>query len=328
MKLLVKDVRNDIAKELACDPQDPRVINYINKAVELMTLVNDWANMQQIMSFVAYNGYLSLPPNVAVPLKFNVGGRTGQPYGRHYQFTYSGPGLNENWKYNGNALIDLGEFPTTYDVDPDNPQRLALWSDASENIPFSVTIRGFDENGMEVREANGSVGETITWSGNDDSTCTIEKDIKLTTHKFSQITQVSKNVSKGYTTICTINDSEVLDRVISCIHPYETCPSYRRFQIYGNPGSNSDGYTIIRGLFRMTYAPVYLDDDPLIITLKNALILGVKAIRLYEADEYQKAAALEGVIERMLEKQASQYFIQDNIIDTDEGYGFSDVENV
>lgn len=328
MKLLVKDVRHDVAKELACDPQDPRVINYINKAIELMTLSNDWANMQQIMSIVAYKGYVSLPSNVAMPLKFNIGGRTGQPYGRHYQFTYSGPGLNEKWAYSGNSLIDLGEYPTTYDVDPDTPQRLAVWSDSSETIPFSITLRGFDENGLEIRGPDGSVGETLVWSGNDDSTCTVEKETKFTIHKFSQITQISKNVSKGYVTICTITEGELLDRIISCVHPYETCPSYRRFQIYGDPGSNDDGYTTIRGLFRMTYAPVFVDDDPLIITLKNAIVLGVKAIRLYETDEYQKAASIEGVIERMLQNQATQYFVQDNMIDTDEGYGFGDVGNL
>ena len=328
MKLLVKDVRAAAARELNCADDDPRVVEYINRAIELMSVSNDWANMKQILSVVAYNGYLTLPPSVVVPIKFNIGGRTGQPYGRHYQFAHTGPGLQENWNYAGNNLIDLGEFPTTYDIDPDHPQRIAIWSDKAEAFPCSITIRGLDENGKDVRSPEGKLGETITWVGDDDDTCTLEKEIQYTVSKFSQITQIVKEKSNGYVTLCTIDDDEKLDRVLSCFHPYETTPSYRRFQIYGASGADADGYTTIRGLFRICYTPVYVDEDPLIISLTNAVILGVKAIWLYDNDEYQKAAAVEGVIERMLTNQTEQYEVMDNMIDIDEGYGFGDVENL
>lgn len=325
MKLLLKDAKSPIARILNMKIDDPRVVEYINQALEFMTVTNDWANMQRIMSFTAYNGFVSLPPEVVVPLKFTVAGRRGQPYGKHYEYVMGGPGMSENWKYTGKNLVDSGEFPTTYDITPELPSELILFSDMEETYPFSVNIRGLDETGHEVRSEDGSLGETVTWTGEVAENGTPEPQMKLTVNKFSKIIQVTKPISNGYISLNTADSEGRPEFALSHIHPYETTPSYRRFQIHGMADKDSEGWTAIKGLFRIQHTPVHHDNDPLCINMITAIKLAVKALLHYDHDEVQKAASLEGIVERMLRNQVNQNEVDDNIIDVEEGYGNGDV---
>ena len=99
---------------------------------------------------------------------------------------------------------------------------------------------------------------------------------------------------------------------------------YRRFKLHGIPAKDSEGYTSVKGLFRIGYTPVSHDNDPLLIGILHALKLMVKAILLQEHEEPNKAAVLEGQVERILMNQANQYDVDDNLIDSDDNYGMED----
>lgn len=330
MKLLYKDIKKPVAILLNMHEDDERVIRYVNEACERIINLRDWANSEQIMSFVAFNGEITLPPMVICPLKVRINGMAGQPYGRHYQFLVNGPGMSEDWTFTGHNLIDIGEFPTTFDPDPDDPKELIIWSDRAEAAGFSIKIRGLDENGLEVRADDGTLGETISWSGIEEGNGIIDKAtiLKSTTNKFSKIIQIEKDQGKGYVTIVTKNTDGTLGNAITFLHPYETVPSYRRFKIFGESGADTNGWTQIEGLFRIGYAPVYVDDDPLPINAISPIKLMAKAIWHYEHDEIQKAATLEGIVERQMQGITKRYEVHDNTIDVEDGYGMNDIEGV
>ena len=68
MKLLLKDAKGPVAEILNMSPNDERVVEYINEAIEYMTVSHDWADLFRVMSFVTYNGVLTLPAEVVQPI--------------------------------------------------------------------------------------------------------------------------------------------------------------------------------------------------------------------------------------------------------------------
>ena len=330
MILLYKDVKGPVANLLNMEESDPRVLIHVNEACERIINLRDWANMDKPMSLIAYKGLLTLPPEVIIPLWFNVNGKIGQPYGRHYEFLSNGPGDGEDWKFTGKNLVDVGEYPTTYDVDNENPVELMLWSDREEAADFRIRIRGLDENGLMVRSDDGTVGEVVSWTGvaGDNGISDLSTVPKVTVNKFSRITQIEKEVGLGYINIATAGEGNVPDFAISVYRPYETRPSYRRFRIHGDSQEDTDGFTLINGIFRTGFTPIAIDDDPLPITAITPIKLMAKAIWHYDHDEIQKAATLEGIVEREMNSITSRYVVHDNTIAAEDGYGMGDIESV
>lgn len=325
MNLLLKDARGPIAKMLNMHEDDDRIIQYINEACEVIILTHDWANMERVMTFYAYNGGVTFPPEVVAPIKFAVNGSRGRPFGLHYEYLLSGPGAREDWKYEAKNLIDAGSVPTAFDCDQDDPTQLGIWSDETESYPYSVWIRGLDETGHEVRGSDGSIGETITWTGEDAENGVPESPLKLTTAKFSQITQIVKPQGKGYLHITTVDSEGSPARAVSSLHPDETSPSYRRFLLHGVEMPDENGFTEIKGTFRIGYVPVRRENDPIPVNVIHALKLMVKSVWHQEHGEPNKAAILEGQVERILTNQKNQYEIQDGLLDVDDSYDMSDV---
>lgn len=318
MNLLLKDAKAPIAEVLNMDKNDPRVVRYINEAIEVILQTHDWVDTRRLMSFVAYNGALTLPPHVIVPLKFKVDGITGEPYGPHYEYASGGPGEAEQWPYTARNMVDAGLVPTMFDIDNEHPTRLSVWSDAAEEFPYTVWIRGLDEDGHEVRQ-HGGIGETLTWvDANADN-------VQETDNQFSRITQVVKTSGKGYVNIAVRGDTGIPERIVTCMHPDETSPSLRRFVLHGIPPSDTEGFCLVKGLFRIGYSPAIRDNDALMVTIIHALKLMVKSVLMQEHEEPNKAAVLEGQVERILTNQANQYDTDDNIIDYQSNYDMSDV---
>ena len=330
MTLLYKDVKGPVANLLNMEESDSRVLIHVNEACERIINLRDWANMDKPMNLVAYKGQVSLPPEVIIPLWFNVNGSVGQPYGRHYEYLNNGPGLGENWNFTGKNLIDVGEYPTTYDVDNENPTELAIWSDREEASDFRIRIRGFDENGLMVRSSDGTIGEVVSWTGvaGNDGISDLSTVMKTTVNKFSKVIQVEKEIGFGYIHMATIDADGNPATAVSVYHPYETRPSYRRFRIHGLTQEDADGFTLINGIFRVGFAPIAIDDDPLPITAITPIKLMAKAIWHYDHDEIQKAATLEGIVEREMNSITKRYVVHDNTIAVEDGYGMGDIESV
>jgi hypothetical protein len=250
-----------------------------------------------------------------------VDGEIGQPYGPHYEYLFGGPGDGDVWSLTAKNMVDAGLVPTQFDIDESYPTVLSIWSDAEEDYPFKIWIRGLDENGHEVR-TNGAIGETVEFPYAADGTS--GNAIKTTVSRFSRITQIVKAVGKGYIRISTTSPDGIPDRILTCMRPEETSPLYRRFKLHGVPTVDLEGFTLVKGLFRIGYAPVRNDNDPLAINIIHALKLMVKSVLLQEHEEPNKSAVLEGQVERILTNQASQYDVDDNLIDTDDNYGMED----
>ena len=329
MILLYKDAKGPVANLLNMEESDSRVLVHINEACERIINLRDWANMDKPMNLIAYNGLLTLPPEVIIPLWFNVNGRVGQPYGRHYEYLSNGPGDGEDWSYTGKNLVDIGEYPTTYDVDNENPTELVIWSDREEAADFGIRIRGLDENGLMIRSDDGTIGEVVSWTGvaGDNGIEDLSTVPKVTVNKFSRILQVEKETGLGYIHIATADDG-LPANAISVYHPFETRPSYRRFRIHGLSQADTDGFTLIKGIFRTGFNQIHLDDDPLPITAITPIKLMAKAIWHYDHDEIQKAATLEGIVEREMNSITNRYVVHDNTIAVEDGYGMGDIESV
>lgn len=318
IKVLFQDVKPMIARTLNVDIDDVRVLEYTNRATKWIMSRDAYQNMERHMQLLAYEGIVTLPPEATQIVRFHSNGRAGTVYSKMYEYLEFGPGTAEEHGITARNMVDLGEAPTLFDVDPDNPQQIQCTLDAlEEEFPIRVHFRGLDAEGREVRSDNGStVGEYLVFLDNSPVTSVA---------KFSKVLQITKPVTNGYLRVTSVDDSEVPQIFLSELKPWETTSAYRRYQLHGIPQKSTDGYTMIHALVRMGYAPIYNDSDPLLITDPTCLQLAVKVLLHYEAEETNKALTLESVIERQLVFENNQYEQNDNLIEYDDTDSWNDL---
>ena len=337
-KLLLQDAKGPVAEILNMSSTDTRVVEYINEAIEFIMQSTDWANTIRQMRFTAKDGVITFPPEVVAPLKFSVNGIIGQPYGKQYEYINNGPGHADNWRLTEQNLIDVGEFPTEYEISETAPNLKIYYNrPVGDTTTYTVTVRGIDSDGNEIYGSDGNPDVDFTLAPSvahaSLTNGVIEESATPTDNAatdFYRIRQVIKPQTKGYMLLKGIKDGDatVDEELLSTYKPHETTPSYRRFKIFGVADMDENKYTTIRGIFRVGYTPAYNDEDELLINMITPLKLMCRALVHYEHDEVKSAASLEGIVERILRKQVNRYDVQDNLLDADIGYGNGDVVGV
>jgi|TARA_R100000081_G_scaffold92083_1_gene72469 hypothetical protein len=326
MKLLLKDAKPHVAEVLNMSPTDSRVVDHINEAIQYVIQATDWTNTLRTMTFSAKNGILTLPNHVVQPIKFTAEKKIGQVYGKHYEYISNGPGPAEDWDLTEENLVDIGESPTTFDISTKAPNvKLSLTRPTGDTASYEVRICGTDATGNEIYDAgDGARGVKYTLTSGSVSNPTSEQV------NFVTITQVIKPITKGYLTVTghKYGDNSVTEEQLSVYKPSETNPSYRRFKIYGKPCMDENKLTTIKGVFRIGYAPVYEDNDELLINLITPLKLMARAIKHLHHDEIKAAATLQGLAERILRNEVNRYDVADNLLDIDIDYGNGDIVGV
>lgn len=147
-----------------------------------------------------------------------------------------------------------------------------------------------------------------------------------TTTLVTKIEEVTRQATQGMTYLYEVDPTTGLLRDLAVYEPNETNPQYRRSTIHGINAlpSYTDSYgrkvRTIEALVKLEFVPVVNDRDFLLVDDFDALAMGIKALRLEEADDAQNAeiyftkAIRELNFESRNRNPGSQFVVKSNVM--------------
>lgn len=287
----------------------------VNEALERLTDNVDFECMQATIRIATCKLSFSLPYNVEKLLFVDVNGTPAKIFGRAYQFMSSGTGdLDVRCGGSGfRDILDQGEFPLQFDIPKlikhedgtvvnvhREGMRLVALSTHAEDVGQVLKVRGFHGTGESIRTA-GAAGEDIAiqrWVGGVEGQLQghFGSDIKLSAHRFSEVTEVLKPPTKGYITLYATRASNTAPELtvfsfLAKYHPDQRIPQFRRYAITNTSGNAPSS---VLALVKMRHIPLVEADDILPIDSLQALKLMVMAIREENLGNLQGAINFEG----------------------------------
>lgn len=253
---------------------------------------------------------------------FTVDGTPARVFGQAYEFLSSGPGDTLYPASYGvmNNLIDLGEFPTQFDIPVDddetterveNKYKLIAFSTANEDHGKSITVRGYDKllGEVEWRSSAGGSGDEIAinfWSGGTEGL--VSGSLTDHTHSknyFRQIRQVYKPETKGYVSLYAFDPATGYMYFLAKMHPKETVPHYRRYRV-----TNCDSCAhCILALVRLRYIRPTAGEDILPIQNLDAIKFMLMALKEEDARSVAAADLLETKATTLLKEQQDHHHV-------------------
>jgi len=268
------------------NPNDPRVVNRINEAQELLGPKGDNDDQIRTLRFCSYGDTITLGRDIKKIIKYRIDGEMEHVWSKWYEFLENGPGPFINNAMGHKDCLDRGMVVTQYD--PPSAMRVLVASDEVEEDDVVITVRGYDDNDQEIRW-NGSFGEAIP----------IRKDnCAYSASSFKTITNIVKPVTNGYVHLMAVPATGAFYQYHLCsYHPDETNPSYRRYQIT----APADGYGhLITALVKLQLVPASHDSDVMYIQSLVALKRMIQGIAAYDAGDVEKGDKFERLAHSIL----------------------------
>ncbi len=253
----------------------------INRATEELLKTGDYPSVVDRYKVVTQNRTLTLPYYLDSILGISVN-KVGYELRRGWiEFDQYGPGTQEEFT-NVDVIIDKEDAVTFLDIPNATGRTYTLRFDSTgiEAGTERILVKGYDDNGDWIRsEEPASSGTYI-----DGIYLTIDV---ASTQKFSEITSIVKDQTKGYLDLVAIDDLAV-ETTIGEYHPNELKPSYRRYYIPFL--SDSTDPVTVRIRARKRFVELVNDNDNLMIpnidALENMIIAQAKR-RAQKPQEYQ-----------------------------------------
>jgi hypothetical protein len=282
----------DIAGVTGYPSTSTNFVTSLNRATEELLRTGDYPSIVDRYKVVTQNRMLALPYYLDRIIGVSVD-KVGYELRRPWiEFDQYGPGSQE--EYTGvDLVLDKEDAPTFFDIPNEDGRTYTLKLDSTgiEVGTERILVKGYDENGDWIRTEESVSGTYI-----DGIYITIDT---TTTQKFTEVTQITKDATKGYLTLTAVDDLAV-ETVIGEYHPTELNPSYRRYFI---PFLTDDVEpTTVRIRARKRYIPMVNDTDQLLIpnvdALENMIIAQTKR-KAQKAQEYQtfKSLAINCLVE-------------------------------
>jgi len=299
--------KQKLSKPAGLQVNHPDLADLINQAQE--QLMNDsalWHGTEARMRFCVANSCITMPREVLALLKVCTDEYPANVFNRWYEFLGYGIGTLENESSGNVDFIDLGDGCCTH-TDIVTAREIIVITNSREDIG-SVLIRGFDENGLEVRQ-NGELGESVPIDG---------LNPRYSTNKFSQISAVVKPITRGYVYLSSYNPATNARVNLASYHPDETTPSYRRYHVTGVSATDC---ATVTARARLRFIAATHDSDPLLIQNLPAIEYMMQAIRRFRAADTKGGAAYKMLAIQQLDGQLSAVNGKQNEIDVDPNWG-------
>lgn len=189
------------------------------------------------------------------------------------------------------AAYDRGKFPTFSDIiPPDKKVRVRLTNPADSGK--RVLLQTLDANGQVVYSLDGTIQVTGEF-------LELTAPFVDSTDIVSKVIGVQKDITLGPVSFYELDTVGLTERLILTMQPGETTGSYRRYYLSGLPASCCNpppvtlGIVQLTALCQLTYVPVSVTTDWLIIPNVEAIINEAQSIRYDGIDEPNaKAMAL------------------------------------
>ena len=289
----------------SCD--ETRIDTRLDEAMRRLFNKKDIPHALHRLRVKLQNCCFPLPYFADTIVGFSIDGTPARVFGQAYEFLSSGPGDTLYPAAYGvmNNLIDLGEFPTQFDIPVaddntagrvEDQYRLIAFSTANEDRDKSITIRGYDKLLGEIEwiSSTSGPGETLKinhWSGGTEGLVSgALTGQHHSTRYFRQISQVYKPETKGYVSLYAFNPSTNYMYFLAKMHPKETTPHYRRYRV-----TNCDSCAhCILALVRLRYIKPTAAEDILPVQNLDAIKFMLMALK----EEDSRAASAADVLEQ------------------------------
>lgn len=249
----------------------------ISDAVECLSnkgLVDAMQGYLEIL--IAQDRTITLPRDVEVPVKVNIGDNPAFSRTKLFEFTMNGPGSNytpdNGWKF----WEDRGMVPVI--TQPDSPTKVTIDSEAADNGK-KVYIWGRLEDNTEVNE-------TLTLNSN---------TLPVSEYLYASITKVIKDLTANSISLQASGETLELRPTLSIYAPDETEPQYRQIKV-------SQTGTTAHILFRRSVYRISSQNDWIPIQSRMGLFLMLRANKFYTL-----ATPADIQTAQALEKQAAQF---------------------
>ena len=284
---------------------DPRVVTYINKAIEELMKTGDYPNVVDRWLFRANqaSGVVALPYQFERLMQVTTDGVPRMIASPWFEFVAYGPGIQDDYDARGNrrrcwtsTVMDRGEAPVQRQI-PDpfeltGPWTLRVYGTVPEQgallVPPVINIQGLDQNGLIIRSLSNGTGDTEYINGVN-FVITDGTGYSTSSQQFSKITGVSKPVTNGYVRLTAWNGTVEIE--LSNYQFNETVPTYRHYfipSIVRTCDNCDERDRIIMARCRKRYIPATQPEDILIIGELNALeeMIIAQWKRLSDRDAY------------------------------------------
>lgn len=319
--LTVNQAQNSaIANVAGVDPTSPQFYAYLNEAGQTMMALGDWwATVVQMVGLIAGGGITwPYPVDTVLALTRGRGRLTGvtnfwysftEPDGQ-FQKYFSDPDWFGSWGPNGGFRgRSVCEFSGTQCLfagpTPANPFALQITCDSPQDYGLTITIYGYDVNGIEVTSLRPDntiqKGILLTLSGSPPNTGTV----------LSVVTGIAKDVTTGQVRAWSYVAGQPIGNVVGIFGGGQTSPEYQFSRIGG-----CDPCCVyhVDALVKLAYYDVGQPGDILPISNPVAYKSMIQAIRAREAGNDEKGDEYEKTAIRRLNMELNNKFPLDQMV--------------
>lgn len=314
-RITLGDVRSSrLPKTINLPPNDSRVVEFVNEAVERLLAKGKWVGTYQKYQICTYSGCLTWPRQFETIESVAVCDFPIPVRNEWFEFNEMGYGLRVETDGVGTQMYDRGMACTFEDIHGTD-KKIKVYCDIDESPTPDILLQGYNEDGNWIRTLVS--GDYI-----DGEYVTPTPTGALTVNKFTSLTGVQKPVTDGMIRLYEYNTTDTTQRAIAFYEPDETRPVYRRSLISGlsNRGScqsNADATCnkkTVMVIAKMAFIPVRLDTDWLLISSIPALKAMCQALRKEENNLWDEAKKYEANAVAILDEQLNAFLGDSEIV--------------
>lgn len=261
MPTLQDALNSEIPLQLGFLPTDPRVVGYVNRAVQRLMVKGRWWGIFKRTIICAADGCIVWPREFANIETFQICS-TNVPI-RNLWFEFQdnvipptltdGPGFD--WKSLDRGVVPVG-------VQPPVPSQVRFYATNVSDAGVRILVQGLDQNGVIIRNLDPVTGSMV----NGEYLTLVAPPLPVTSvSRFSQITAVQKGLTADRVLFVAVDPVTFAETTMATYQYDDIYPQFRRTFLTAFPRT------------QLT-CPQITDDCPTPSTCTGANVYSVKAI--------------------------------------------------
>ncbi len=292
-----------IPQVLGLCPSDPRMLEYVNEAMERLMSRGKFKGTYQKYRICASSSCITWPRQIETIESLAICDQPVRIRNEWFEFLEFGTGL-QSGSGCGSQMFDRGTACAFNDIAGVN-KKIKVYADVAESAGAKILLQGYDENGAWIRTLVGD-----EWVDGEYVVLAVSPGT-LSTKIFSSLTGVQKPDTNCVVRLYEYNTDDTTQRAIAIYEPDETVPQYRRSLIAGlGTGGccNSECETkAVTVMAKLRFIPVARDTDYLPIGNLAAVKDMCQSIRKMENNLFEEAKAYEASAVNELERELATY---------------------
>lgn len=275
-------------------PADEEVSVFARQVMELLLYEGSDAAIRKL-SILAHRGCISLPPEVAVPLKVRIDRRVAEVWDKWHSFASVQESFEKCYPA-GDILAEEGtNTPLAYDL-PLGGSIVAVKSVCAEDPDAHIIVQGYDTTGRQVFTPS-STGELVPGE---------RLSLKSTELRYGQvtwgnITGIVKPKTKGYVTFWAVDPLVNKRQFLADWSPNETRPEYRKYKIVGR---ECPEVAHVSMLCRVKLRDTYSDNELTLFENSMSILLAAQRLQHEKNDQVDVANYKRQALSDILDKEA------------------------